>query len=227
MQNPESLPDALNIIDNMQARIDALESALGQTGSELGRLRVAFGLSKQNGQMVALMSDGELKTYQQLYDAMNTGGIDWNPTSKIVPVQVVRIRKLLWPYGFDVETLWGHGMRLLGPLAFLRAVMAGKVKTLSKVREGQYDTRHFGQNRLFETTVAGRLIALLTEDFTPGETFKVEVTPLAEELKASPQAVHRALARLRELGHLTRLRAGTGWKQYPLYKLTKPMEKAA
>ena len=127
MQDPESLSDAITIIDNMQARIDALESASGQTGSEMSRLRFAFGLSKQNGQMVALLSGGGFKTYKQLYDSMNPGTPDWNPTPKIIPVQTVRIRKLLWSYGLDIETLWGHGLRLIGPLDDLRAVMAGKL----------------------------------------------------------------------------------------------------
>ena len=226
MEYPVSLPQALQTIDEMQARITALESAAGQGPAVIWRLRKVFELSPQGAKMVALLSKGLPKSSQQLYDVMDSGSAYWSPSSKIVDVRCSEIRKRMYSRGFDLTTRWGAGKQLKGPLADLRRLMRGEIPELAVLR-GDYVPMENGRDKLSARSIAGRLLHRLSECHSPDVPFEIQAIPLSKEIGAAQQTLSVASGRLCELGYLIRLSKGVGRHKFPVYKLTKTMEKAA
>ena len=219
MDYPRSLPEAITTIDELQARIDALESLVGIDQTIL--LQSKFKLPLQNARLLAALAGGQPKTKEQLVSALDTGSADWCPNSKLVHVLICRLRQKIWPFGFAVKTLWGSGYFLEGPLHLLAEGLDAPI-----VR-GEYESPKHVVRPPFEKTKAGLILEHLHTEFTQGASFPLSPAALGQTFGFSPQSTAGALKRLVDMGYLEKMSKGSGWVS-PIYRFTKNQkEKAA
>ena len=219
MDYPRSLPETLTLIDEQQARIEALESLLGT--DQLMVLQRKFNLAPQTAKILSVLANGQPRTREQLISALDTGHADWAPHAKLLDVLLFRLRKEIWPFGFTVRTLWGVGFWLEGPLPLL----AGDLD--APIVRGAYVPNDSGRNLPFEKTKAGLILAYFRAEFTQDAPFPVSPLALSRALDISPQSAYAAVKRLGDLGYVKRMRKGSGWVP-AVYRFTKNQkEKAA
>jgi len=113
--------------DDLIRHIDDLEMRLGEVlpqAEPVRRLRTVFGLTHQQAEIVAALSDGMIHSRTQLHAACSL----WSPNTgqTIVDMQLVRVRRALGRFGIKIENVFGDGWQIsTGSAARLRLVMKG------------------------------------------------------------------------------------------------------
>jgi hypothetical protein len=111
-------------VGELEGQIEALQAAAPDQ-RQLDRLQNAFGLTGSETRLLALLSDGMLRTKNAcLHGIYWDQSVDHWPETKIIDVFVCKIRKKIDGSGIGILTTWGAGYRLEG-VDELARILAG------------------------------------------------------------------------------------------------------
>lgn len=123
--DPESLSrnDLVDLVLHLQGKLDARTESVDARSANLQRL---FALTTNEASILELLSDGMVRSKEQIMSALYWDRIaeDDTPEIKIVDVWVCKIRKKIAGSGVVIETVWGTGYRV-GTADILGKVAAG------------------------------------------------------------------------------------------------------
>jgi DNA-binding response OmpR family regulator len=96
---------------DLEGQVDALKSVSVVSGKLA--LVSAFGVTKMQAAVLAILADGRLHERDQIMDALYWNrDVDDVPLPKIVDVVVHKLRRRVEPHGLTIKTIWGVGYQL-------------------------------------------------------------------------------------------------------------------
>jgi hypothetical protein len=107
-------------------RIEELEEVLGIDRSMTNRIRGALGVSRDQAKMLGLLISRNIVTHTAMFTVLYGARPDCDqPATKIMDVQLCKLRRRLSQHGIAIKTEWGEGWAMsLGEKAKVRRLIA-------------------------------------------------------------------------------------------------------